>query len=193
MSNALQEFDDHVRGFAESKELSDRDLLANFTIGLSGEAGEVTDALKKHLYHGDLFNRVNLIKEAGDLAWYWFALMQRLECDRILIARQTQLTLIEFADAPIVLPRSALYLSSETGRMSQVMLNHLFNEESLDRKEAQITMQCIFHILLCILKYFDIPLEVVLKANIEKLRSRHGGTAFNREAQRLNKALEESI
>ena len=44
--------------------------LANAGMGLAGEAGEVIDEIKKHLFHGHPLNRDKLIKEAGDVAWY---------------------------------------------------------------------------------------------------------------------------
>lgn len=44
--------------------------LANAGLGLAGEAGEVADEIKKHLFHKHPLNREKLIKEAGDVAWY---------------------------------------------------------------------------------------------------------------------------
>lgn len=39
-------------------------------LGLTGEAGEVADILKKHLFHGHPLDREAFIKELGDVAWY---------------------------------------------------------------------------------------------------------------------------
>lgn len=39
-------------------------------LGLSGEAGEVADLIKKYFYHGKPFDRAKLIEEAGDVLWY---------------------------------------------------------------------------------------------------------------------------
>lgn len=39
-------------------------------MGLAGEAGEVVDLLKKHLYHGHSLDRDKLTKELGDCLWY---------------------------------------------------------------------------------------------------------------------------
>ena len=44
--------------------------LSNVGLGLSGEAGEVADMIKKHLYQGHPMDRDKFIKELGDLAWY---------------------------------------------------------------------------------------------------------------------------
>lgn len=44
--------------------------LANAGLGLTGEAGEVADLLKKHLFQGHDLPRERIIEELGDLMWY---------------------------------------------------------------------------------------------------------------------------
>jgi len=44
--------------------------LLHAAIGLATEAGEVQDALKKHLFYGKPLDKVNLAEEIGDLFWY---------------------------------------------------------------------------------------------------------------------------
>lgn len=44
--------------------------LLHAGIGLSTEAGEFLDALKKHIFYGKELDRVNLKEEIGDLFWY---------------------------------------------------------------------------------------------------------------------------
>lgn len=44
--------------------------LLNGALGLTGEAGEVADMIKKYMFHGHLLNRGEFIKELGDCAWY---------------------------------------------------------------------------------------------------------------------------
>lgn len=44
--------------------------LVHAAIGMCTEAGELQDALKKHLFYGRQFDRVNAIEEVGDLLWY---------------------------------------------------------------------------------------------------------------------------
>ena len=48
--------------------------FSNFALGLSGEAGEVTDYIKKVLYHGHKLDKSVLCKELGDVMWYIAAL-----------------------------------------------------------------------------------------------------------------------
>lgn len=49
---------------------SERERLLNFSLGLAGEAGEVADLIKKHVYHGHPLDKEKLIKELGDCLWY---------------------------------------------------------------------------------------------------------------------------
>ena len=44
--------------------------LANAGLGLTGEAGEAADLIKKHLYHGHDLDKDALAKELGDVLWY---------------------------------------------------------------------------------------------------------------------------
>lgn len=44
--------------------------LLNGALGLTGEAGEVSDLVKKYLFHGHDLEREEMIKELGDVCWY---------------------------------------------------------------------------------------------------------------------------
>ncbi|MDD3337860.1 MAG: nucleoside triphosphate pyrophosphohydrolase family protein [Lachnospiraceae bacterium] len=44
--------------------------LSNVGLGLSGEAGECSDMIKKHLHHGHDLDTDHLKKELGDVLWY---------------------------------------------------------------------------------------------------------------------------
>ena len=44
--------------------------LANAGLGLTGEAGEVADLIKKHLYQGRDLPCEKVVEELGDLLWY---------------------------------------------------------------------------------------------------------------------------
>lgn len=44
--------------------------LANFGMGLAGEAGETCDLLKKVVFHGHELDKSVLCKELGDVLWY---------------------------------------------------------------------------------------------------------------------------
>jgi NTP pyrophosphatase (non-canonical NTP hydrolase) len=52
-----------------------KENLSNIGLGMTGEAGEVADLLKKHIHHGHGLNSRKLIEEAGDVLFYvaWLA------------------------------------------------------------------------------------------------------------------------
>ena len=55
--------------------------LMHGAIGLTTEAGEFIDALKKHVYYGKELDRVNLAEEMGDLFWYLAIIADELKVD----------------------------------------------------------------------------------------------------------------
>jgi NTP pyrophosphatase (non-canonical NTP hydrolase) len=50
--------------------LDPQQRLTNAALGLSGEAGEFADNVKKHLFHGHPLQHDELRKELGDVLWY---------------------------------------------------------------------------------------------------------------------------
>ena len=44
--------------------------LSNIAMGIGGEAGELVDMAKKVIHHGHEMNKLELIKELGDLDYY---------------------------------------------------------------------------------------------------------------------------
>lgn len=68
-----------------------QDALALFGMGLSGEAGEVTDLLKKVLFHEhklDAEMRKKLVREMGDVLWYLQYGANRLGVTLLDVARE---------------------------------------------------------------------------------------------------------
>jgi NTP pyrophosphatase (non-canonical NTP hydrolase) len=47
-----------------------KDGLLMGALGLTGEAGEVADLIKKHVFHDQPLDEEKLIKELGDVRWY---------------------------------------------------------------------------------------------------------------------------
>ena len=51
-------------------ELSKEQLISNMIFGANGELGEVTDILKKHLFHYHKLDQGHLAEEIGDVMFY---------------------------------------------------------------------------------------------------------------------------
>lgn len=52
--------------------------LLHMTIGVSGEAGELMDAVKKHVVYNKALDRENIVEELGDLKFYLQGIMNNL-------------------------------------------------------------------------------------------------------------------
>lgn len=64
---------------AAVKTMSDKTDLAVAALGLTGEAGEVADHVKKWLGHGHELDKDKMIKEIGDVTWYVAVLAHLLD------------------------------------------------------------------------------------------------------------------
>lgn len=58
------------------KERDNAGELINGALGLTGEAGEVADIIKKYVFHGHELDKEEIIKELGDVCWYVALLSQ---------------------------------------------------------------------------------------------------------------------
>lgn len=52
--------------------------LVNASLGITGEAGEIADHIKKVVFHGHELDREYLLKECGDELWYLAEITSRL-------------------------------------------------------------------------------------------------------------------
>jgi NTP pyrophosphatase (non-canonical NTP hydrolase) len=55
--------------------------MLHAAMGISTEAGELLDAIKKHVYYGKSLDRTNLVEEMGDAFWYLAILADSLGVD----------------------------------------------------------------------------------------------------------------
>ena len=56
--------------------------LIHAAMGISGEAGELVDCIKKHAIYGQELDISNLVEELGDIEFYLEALRQLLKINR---------------------------------------------------------------------------------------------------------------
>lgn len=72
----------------------DSEGLAMPALGIAGEAGEVADLIKKHIYHGHPLNREKVLEEVGDVMWYCAAMCTLLDAtlSQVMSANIVKLT-----------------------------------------------------------------------------------------------------
>ncbi|MFY7949645.1 MAG: nucleoside triphosphate pyrophosphohydrolase family protein [Gemmatimonas sp.] len=65
-------FDDYQQLAARTlgRDRTPEQQLANAALGLTGEAGETAEIIKKHLFHATPLDHDALVKELGDCLWY---------------------------------------------------------------------------------------------------------------------------
>ena len=68
----------------------DQAELLHAAIGIESEAGELLDAVRKHVFDGQPLDRENVIEELGDLCFYMEAAMQVANAFRYEIEQENQ-------------------------------------------------------------------------------------------------------
>ena len=66
----------------------DEIMLVWNALGLTGEAGEVADTVKKAVFHRHPLNTDELVKEIGDVLWYAAALCSKLGVPREVVMQR---------------------------------------------------------------------------------------------------------
>ena len=65
-------FDEYQMGVMKTWNLEQpaRDQTINGALGITGEAGEFADLIKKEIFHGEVFDPAKKLKELGDVMYY---------------------------------------------------------------------------------------------------------------------------
>lgn len=80
----MQEHQDLVRALAKpgndilSGLTAGRCHILHMAVGIAGEAGELLDAIKKHVIYGKPLDLENVLEELGDLEFYMEGLRQKI-------------------------------------------------------------------------------------------------------------------
>lgn len=81
-----------MHGFMENATHSPMDLM-HACIGMSGELGEVHDAIKKYVFHGKPLDKIKIIEETGDFVWYFAVFLSLMDISfaDVLVANKIKL------------------------------------------------------------------------------------------------------
>lgn len=74
---------------------NERDAKFLAAMGLCGEAGEVSELIKKHLLHKKPLDRAELRRELGDVMWYLFHAMNSFDFTYQEVAEQNVVKLCD--------------------------------------------------------------------------------------------------
>lgn len=55
--------------------------ILDWTVGLAGEVGEVSELIKHAVFHNEPLDKMKLAKELGDVIWYISAICETVEID----------------------------------------------------------------------------------------------------------------
>jgi NTP pyrophosphatase (non-canonical NTP hydrolase) len=64
--------------------------LIHMAAGIAGEAGELLDAIKKHVIYNKALDLPHIVEELGDIEFYLEGLRQKLEIQREYVLLQNQ-------------------------------------------------------------------------------------------------------
>ena len=70
------------------KRYADNARLLHYSLGIAGEAGELVDAVKKHVQYGKDLDIANIKEEIGDVIIYVVMLADKLGVDPIRAAKE---------------------------------------------------------------------------------------------------------
>lgn len=84
-----------VAGYEDFTLTPDQAELLHAAIGIAGEAGELLDAVRKHVFDGQPLDEDNIIEELGDLCFYLEAAMQAFGIERYDIEELNMTKLFE--------------------------------------------------------------------------------------------------
>ena len=65
-------FDEYQKGVKQTANTAGKKVerLCNWSMGLTGECGEVVDILKKSIFHGHELDKHHVLEELGDVLYY---------------------------------------------------------------------------------------------------------------------------
>lgn len=92
--NLDMEFSDMVWSLAKPGEdivktlTPEKAHLLHMAVGIAGEAGELLDAIKKHVVYNKELDLKNVVEELGDLEFYMEGMRSKLAIPRSFIIRQ---------------------------------------------------------------------------------------------------------
>ena len=169
-------------------------------LGLLSEMGEFLDTLKKHFAYGDSLDRVNLLEELGDTAWFLVCFAKFLhvnleELDESTI-RQDMIAHSEmYDDNRMEGDKESLtidYFLSITEAFERI-----YKRDGTHKRDFILLFHLMFQYLYGIAMIWEVDMHVAYQRNIQKLSVRYPNKfkkkdALNRNLKKERQTLEKS-
>jgi NTP pyrophosphatase (non-canonical NTP hydrolase) len=88
---------------------------------------------------------------------------------------------------------AALGLAGEAGEVCDLIKKNAFHEKPYKREDLQKELGDVLWYLFAMIDHTGFTPEEIMRANIDKLRARHGGLSFNAELANINTTKSEDF
>jgi hypothetical protein len=180
------------------KELPLAAHIEHMAIGVTGELGEIADAVKKHVIYGKPLDLVNLAEEGGDCWWYIVGLQPETRAGIAIMERCFNDGVRAVKDNPDYLGMSDIRLVVRVQRNVALNLDSLmvFGGDTRDSGPHYVNALCFEMGVLY--GRFGLDLSASLTANVNKLAKRYGDkysdyAALNRDTAAERNGLEADL
>ena len=168
--------------------------LIHAIMGISGEAGELLDAIKKHVIYGEPLDKVNVMEECADIFWYLNLFMVEKGCDLNIVDDTAGQFQLSKAELERMADKDSFALVELSLAISAMVSTLILPEDERGVSDKKVIFTTVV-ILQGLLEYCDYTLSQALETNIKKLVIRHGDkysdyNALNRDTDSERTVLE---
>ena len=171
--------------------------LANFSMGLSGESGEVLELIHNFLFNNPILDKEKVAKELGDVMWYISRIADILNIPLSVVASTSRIDVLQLlkADAIFEIERDQLRnlnrLSMQLSIRSGVIVDHMkkvcFQGRELDEDLVLGNLEEALFLTSQIAYVLEYKLSEVVNMNVTKLRKRYpNGFEVKRSENRID-------
>lgn len=138
--------------------------LANFALGMCGEAGEMMALLAEVVWQGECDGwREKLVEESGDCFWYAAAICTVVGSDfNEMLAVEIPTEMFFVGDTGVALLQAA-------GNVADMVKKYVFHQHPIGREVLLEAVQVYVTALIVLAKVWDVDIDLALAGNIAKL------------------------
>lgn len=179
---------------------SSRKNETHMYLGLLSETGEFLDTIKKHFAYGDNLDRVNLIEELGDTAWFVVCFAKFLgvdlsELDEDVIQQDMIAHHQTYDDNRLETDKESLTI--DYFLTLHEAFERIYKRDGTHRRDFILIFHAMFQYLYAIAMIWELDIHVAFQRNIQKLSVRYPNKfkkkdALNRNLKKERQSLQNS-